>query len=243
MSNVFNKKTGKYDIPLQYECHTWINQTTSQVDSLIAFNCTENTFKYKITYRISDVSFEDKTKFLDSIFNFDNRQYIHYSRHTEKNMPYSMRGCVNKEINDSILDFPLVNLNNDTTSIREREGWILLNFWTLSCAPCIKHLQEMMHEKDSLGYRVLEKENIDILAIEHKSNNMELIGKMAEKTKSDDIMYSAKGIGTEISIPYLGYYYLLAPNKTIVYETGVLGDYSELLKAKEKYEKEHEIIK
>lgn len=33
-----------------------------------------------------------------------------------------------------------------------------------------------------------------------------------------------------INIPTLGYYYLVSPNKEIVYETGDLGDYEEILK-------------
>ena len=88
----------------------------------------------------------------------------------------------------------------------------------------------MAAEKDSLGYRILENEGIKILAIEHNSNNMEIISKRAHKTKSEDIMYSGKGIGITINIPTLGYYYLVSPNKEIVYETGDLGDYSEILK-------------
>ena len=58
---------------------------------------------------------------------------------------------------------------------------------------------------------------------------MEIIAKRASKTKSEDIMYSGKGIGTTINIPTLGYYYLVSPDKEIVYETGDLGDYSEII--------------
>ncbi|MBQ8223694.1 MAG: redoxin domain-containing protein [Bacteroidales bacterium] len=133
-------------------------------------------------------------------------------------------------LGDELLDYPLVNLEGDTTSIREQEGWVLLNFWTTGCEPCIKNLMKRSAEKDSLGYIILENEGVRILAIEHKSNNMEIIAKRAYKTKSEDIMYSGKGIGSIINIPALGYYYLVSPNKEIVYETGDLGDYEEILK-------------
>ena len=62
---------------------------------------------------------------------------------------------------------------------------------------------------------------------------------MGEKTNTSDIMYSAKYINGVISIPYLGYYYLVSPEKTIVWHSDSLGDYSELLKAKANYEKQH----
>ena len=106
----------------------------------------------------------------------------------------------------------------------------MLNFWTTNCGPCLQHLKEYSHEKDSLGYRILEKEGIKILAIEHKSDDMELIAKRARLTNSKDIMYSGKGIGATINLPALGYYYLISPDKEIVYETGDLGDYEEIIK-------------
>ena len=65
---------------------------------------------------------------------------------------------------------------------------------------------------------------------------MYVIGKVADKTGSADIIYSAKGIGTVISIPYLGYYYLVSPSKEIVLGSGDC-DYSKLLEAKREYER------
>ena len=53
-------------------------------------------------------------------------------------------------------------------------------------------------------------------------------------------MYSGKGIGGVIELPYLGYFYLISPDKEVVYDSSNLGDYSELLKAKSDYEKQHQ---
>lgn len=64
-----------------------------------------------------------------------------------------------------------------------------------------------------------------------------MLENIAKKTSSKDIMYSAKGFNTCISIPYLGYYYLITPDKNIVYKDHNLGDYSKLLNAKKGYEK------
>lgn len=92
---------------------------------------------------------------------------------------------------------------------------------------------------DSLGYRILEKEGVKIIAVNYSSDNTDLITDIGVNTKTSDILYSAKGMNAIISIPTLGYYYLISPNKEIVYETNNLGDYSELLKAKAKYIKEN----
>ena len=52
-----------------------------------------------------------------------NARYNDYSRYDEKTFyqyrPYSQ----NKTANDDLLDYPLVNLQGDTTSIREQEGF------------------------------------------------------------------------------------------------------------------------
>jgi hypothetical protein len=80
---------------------------------------------------------------------------------------------------------------------------------------------------------------IKIYAVNYSSNNLSLINKIADKTNSTDIMYSAKGLGNCIRIPSLGYYYLISPDKNVVFKDYKLGDYSELLKAKEEYEKKN----
>ena len=237
MSYIYNIETHKYDIPVQYYAHTYINTSNNHIDSVCVENITENDFKVKTTYIVSDISYNNKQVFLDSIFNFDNLKYSTYSYHDENNLPYSMRGSLNEEINSDILDFPLISLNNDTTYLNDKSSWILLNLWSLNCPSCIENLQNYKHEIDSLGYRILENDGIEILAINYSTDNMELLQNMALKTKSEDIVYSAKGLNIQISIPSLGYYYLISPDKKVVFKDYKLGDYSELLKAKEEYEK------
>lgn len=235
MSHIFNTETQRHDIPLQYEYNTWINPD-HHVDSVVSYNITDNVFRYKITFVVSDFSFEDKSSYLDSIFDFDNPRYEGYSRHN--GFDY-YKNSSNKKYNDSLADYPLVNLQGDTSSISQHEGWVLLNFWSLICPPCVKHLEAMGHEKDSLGYRLLEAHDIKILAINYESDNMELLEDMAQRTNSNDIIYSSKGMKSLINIPYLGYYYLLSPSREIVYESANIDDISELLKAKSEYEKNH----
>ncbi|MCQ2309889.1 MAG: hypothetical protein MJZ78_07935 [Bacteroidales bacterium] len=237
---MYNHETNEFDIPLQYGSQIWINSETQQIDSVIVQNITENDFTRKYSYYVSNISFDDRSQYLDSIFNFENPKYKSYSRHTESFIPYSMRGTRADTVNLELLKFPIVSLNGDTTTFNEEEGFILLNFWGFGCPPCMKNLQRYKKQTDSLGYRILEKEGIKIMAINYWSNNMELIAETAEKYDIQDIVYSAKGMGEFIKIPYIGYFYLLSPTKEIIFETGDLGDYSELLKAKADYEASHE---
>ena len=206
-----------------------INATTHLLQ-----RATNTNTNYKTEYVFSEYDFGDRNKLIDSIFNFDDTKYSQFTRR------YGGReGTTNTELNEEIAAYPIVGMHQDTTTINQAEGWVLLNFWSFNCGPCIENLKKIGMEKKEAGERVLEKEGISIYAINHRSDNLEKIKEMGEKTNTSDIMYSAKFINGVISIPYLGYYYLVSPEKTIVWHSDSLGDYSELLKAKANYEKQH----
>lgn len=225
MNNVSYNKYRSKTIGFNCNVDSYINTETNFLDS-IYMEWNEDDFTVLEYLTFYDVSYENRQSYIDSIFDFSNAEYEPYSRYDEFTMPVM---AISNQMSQGLLDYPLVNLEGDTTSIREQDGWILLNFWTTNCGPCLQHLKEYSHEKDSLGYRILENEGIKILAIEHRSNNLEHIRQIASKSNSEDIAYSAKDIMTVINIPTLGYYYLVSPNKEIVYETGDLGDYSEII--------------
>ena len=232
---MYNNITSKYDIPIQYSVYSYVNVHNYHIDSVFVKNITNNDFELKTTYIISDISFEDKQSFFESILDFSKSIYYDYSFHNEDNLPYSMRGSTNDTINDVIKNYPLVSIHGDTTYIKDKNSWILLNLWCKDCPSCIETLLNYKNEIDSLGYRTLENEGIEILAINYKTDNIALLENIAQKTSSKDIMYSAKGLNTHISIPYLGYYYLISPDKNIVYKDYNLEDYSKLLNAKKEY--------
>ncbi|MCQ2330341.1 MAG: hypothetical protein MJZ93_07305, partial [Paludibacteraceae bacterium] len=230
---VYNKNSNKYDLPIDYLITCYVNNVTNIMDSMksVSVGMVDEETTLRV---IRDVSYQDRQSEIDSIFDLLQPEYALYTRHDEQN-PLEI-GSINKDCNDIVRDFPLVKVDNDcTTNIGMESGWLLLNFWSFHCAPCIGNLKRYGHEMDSLGYRILEKEGVKIIAVNYSSDNTDLITDIGVNTKTSDILYSAKGMNAIISIPTLGYYYLISPNKEIVYETNNLGDYSELLKAKAKY--------
>jgi hypothetical protein len=236
-----NCDTGEKD-ELQYICTYWINKETSQIDSLIMSKTNSTPYTDTIIFVISNINHEQRQNYYDQIFNYDQTSYDGFTIHNEKHLPFSMIGSNLDNTSLELLNYPLINLKNDTTTINNYHSWLLLNFWSFNCPTCINELKEWGEEKDSLGYRPLEKNGITILSINYNSNNINLIKQVSTKTNSDDIMFSAKGINQHISLPYLGYNYLLSPQKEIVYRStyiGHKGNYSELLEAKANYEKLH----
>lgn len=220
----------------QNECQYWINKESGLLDSLVCLPIKNEKINKRDTYIVTNLDYSDKSQYYDTIFNFESQEYNGYSRCND----YSSRSSEVDTISDALVNYPIVRLSGDTTSLGRIEGWVLLNLWSFHCSTCISELVEWGKEKDSLGYRPLIKEGIEIVSVNYGSNNMELIEKTATKTNSRDILCSAKGMGEYIKLPFLGYNYLISPEKKIVYKTSYLNDYSELLKAKADWEKQHQ---
>ena len=233
-----NDSTGEWDVPNTETIFSYVNNKTNVLDSIRVDHYVNGEKSSQRIIKISNLRYDNRQRYIDSIFNFDSPRYAKFSHHDEKNPknPWTE----NHGINDEVMHFPLVKLNGDTTTLAENEGWILLNVWSFNCGPCIENLQNYGHEKDSLGYRILEREGIKIMAVNQSSDNLELIRQFGEKTGTTDIMYSGKGLSGVIELQYYGYYYLISPDRQIAYESNHLGDYSELLKAKSDYEKQQQ---
>lgn len=193
------------------------------------------------TVRIGNIRFDDQTGHIDSLFNFRDPRYESYTVYYDKSNV--VEASKTETDIDRVVRYPLINTEHDTVTIKEMNGYVLLNFWTFTCSVCLKQLGRYGNEKDTLGSMVFEKNGITPIAINYKSNNIEEISRVGKKYNINEIMYSGKGMDEVAPCPYQGYYYLIAPNKKdIVFEGYTLGDYTEVLKAKEEYEKNNKHI-
>ena len=237
---VWNDETKEFDIPLQYVSQIWLNLATNQLDSVFVHCVSDFRFGKKEYYRVSGVNHEDKSKFVDSLFNFDNPAYAGYSRHTETFPPYSRIGSSNETLDESVLLFPFVGLQNDTVILGETERWLLLDLWQFGCPPCYQGFAQLQRERDSLGRGVLEGEGIRIVAANANSDNMELIAKVAEKYDAHNLLYAGKGLTSVLSLVNHAFpsYYLISPENEVVWRSNFLGNYTELLEAKANNEKQ-----
>lgn len=206
----------------EHRIKLYVNAATNIMDSAYS-----EMYQYssKVYYSFYDFSFENRQAYIDSIFNFNNKEYEKYSRYDVANPePYYSLDTI---VTDKLLDFPIVDLNNDTTTLREQNSWVLLYFWRCEDSN-IEQLEKYVQEKDSLGYRILENEDVRIMAIEPSSNNMEYIERVADKYDCEDIIYSAKEIYNAIDVLYHKYY-LISPDKKVVYKNWNIEDYEEII--------------
>lgn len=232
---IYDDSTEHFDNYVRTDIYNIINSETKLLEYAYSTKNIDSC-KYEIYTYIRNICFDKSVGCYEALF--DDKLYPSYSFHNEKNPPYS-RISSDDIINEELFNYPLISLQNDTVKFCNDNEWTLIYLWSLNCEPCIKQLYEFGCEKDSLGSHVLNDYGIKIYAVNYSSNNLSLINKIADKTNAEDIIYSAKGLNAHLNIPYLGYYYLISPDKKVVFKDYKLGDYSELLKAKEEYENEN----
>ncbi len=210
----------------------WIDFNTLEIDSVIEKRTNHfedgktevvTTKEYVAVNQLFD--FDTFEKLLD----FDNPKYKHYSRRDENNLPYRNVLSENKEMNDQILNFPIVNLTGETITIREQSGWLLLDFWQFGCPSCFAQFKKFAQENDSLGSTILEQNKVSILSIHPYSDNMDKMGQIGEKYKVSKYLYSAKGMNGQLEIVGYPTYYLISPDKEIVLKLKRLEDYSKII--------------
>lgn len=213
---------------MYYKKSIYINKTSGNIDSLIYQRTFSDGREYINKEYITDITnFDFNT--LSSQLNFDNPKYSDYSRHNADNPPFSTKASNNKEINSTILNYPIINLQGQVTKLADMKGWVLLDFWQFGCRSCFAQFKQFAHERDSIGNTILEKEGVQILSIHPYSDNMEMISQIGEKYHVSKYLNSAKGLNGQLEMYSYPTYYLISPDKKVALKTNHLGDYSEIL--------------
>ena len=125
---------------------------------------------------------------------------------------------------DCFLDAPLVSATLDTVTLREIEGWVLVDIWRFGCRPCAEFVKNMKQEQDSLGYRILEREGISVVCLNPSSLVTSEFKAYTERYDIQDIAYSARAIADCVNWHSFPYYFLISPEKEIVFRDSHLGE-------------------
>ena len=237
----YNQETKKFDIPNELQIDYYYNTASKRLEYIKETPTSRKRNRAWPEEYYVNYYFDADTTGWYTTFDRSSPRYASYSQGTDSEpvgySSLSMQG--NESLTDSVKKFPIVSLYNDTTNIAKQDGWILLDFWFSGCTGCIKWFHTLGKEKETLGYRILEQNGIKIMCINCLSDNVNYLSQKANDSRSQipDIMYHAKGIGKILDMHVMPQYYLISPDKQIVYKSHDLGDYSELLQAKTEYEK------
>lgn len=158
----------------------------------------------------------------------------------KKQIPASEMGKKSTDtMTEKLLHYPLVNSRGDTTSLNDFEGWVLLDFWIFGCRPCTEFHKRIQQEREKTGKILFKDMGIDILTIYILGGNTQTFRDYVSAYNIADISYAARDISLVINTPSFPRYFLVSPDKQIVYISDTLSDYSALLQAKKEYEQKH----
>lgn len=232
----FDDSTQDYSIPVIETIKTYCDNNSGWIPRVDVFLPLDSV---EYNYYFTNISTSGKAHLYDSVFNLSRREYAQYSYYNLANifapsegiMPEKPRDTV---FNDNIANIPLAGADGDTVYLRDDKGWILLEFWSYGCKPCTEFLQTMQNEKETLGYRRLEKEGINIYCINIQGGVTDRMIQYAKMFDAEDIVYSSRQM-IALDFNFTPTYYLFAPNRDLVYR-GYDKDITNLLiKAKQKY--------
>ena len=195
-----------------------VTSLPSDVDEVVR----ENIIFTKTVCRYKNVSFEDKTAEYDSIFSERNPVYAIYEHYDDSNPygdTYSPKPGTEKVLDiltDDILEHPFVNVNGDTTTLGQQEGWVLIEAWYDGCWPCKRWMVDYENEKKEKGMTSLEQAGIKVLCVNPYVSYIDHLRKTADKYGIGRIVYAGKGFMEKI-FWYHPLYYLVSPDKHIVF--------------------------
>ncbi|MCK9199014.1 MAG: hypothetical protein PHG98_04705 [Bacteroidales bacterium] len=238
-NNQFTKdeSTGEW-IQNHNEVSLFVNKKTKLVDRIDITQIENNTIIDYVNYYFSDYNYDNHDSLLSSFFDFNRKEYNNFDKILDERWYIFEEDNENNDsvLNDQFLNYPIVSLDGDTTSIKEFGGWLLLDFWFVGCKPCLESFIIFSEEKQKYGELFLEREGIKVLSINPISSNSNLIRKTIEKFEITDHFYHAKGMDKLLpTIKYMPRFLLVSPDRKIVYNSNKLGDYSEIIKILRSY--------
>ena len=239
----YNEQTGQYDIPVTDRIIMYCNDRSHLVDKVVVYHGQDTACPEE--FRFCNVMPCRQRHAEPGVFDPESPRYAGYTKYDyTKSVAPSLIGTYtqNTDMTDGLMDYPLVGYEGDTTYLRHRTGWVLIDLWTYGCPPCVSFLKHLQKEADSLGYRLLEKEGVRLYCINPKGGVTPRFRAYAEKWGAQDILYSARGIDSRLNVRCWPSIYLFAPNGDLVFhdECEYIPDLTEtILESKHNYENRH----
>lgn len=143
-------------------------------------------------YEIRDVRFDSREALIDSVFDLDAPWYANYDRFSGNTYIQSRVSTTNTETNDTVLDFPLVNVRTgDTLTLRQLQGTTLLLYAYFG-----------MGREFFLGPKAYAPQVQQVVTVFPNSNNAALLQSLCDRLGLEDNVFYAKGLTRALAIGY-----------------------------------------
>lgn len=156
-------------------------------------------------FSLCNFSYDDASPFIDSLFDFAN--YPNYDLCSGSQYLPSRCGSSNTALNDTVLDYPIINLaTGDTTTLASMQGWTLLYFDYFESRSTYQAMQEFKGAVDNIVWLM------------PCGNNVDMLRQIASEAQLGNDTYYTKGF--QLHLRSANGIYLIAPDHTTAYSTG-----------------------
>ncbi len=190
-------------------------------------------------YRYTNVSYKKRDAEFEKVFSRKNPYYTLYEHCDEAHPTYSRNRCdtMMTVLTDEILDWALVDTKKDTTTLREQDTWLLVETWFNGCADCKHWIKGLTDQRQQKGQSDVEAAGVKVICISPYVRDFDRMRETEQKLVAEGMLYSANGMQKVVNMVRFPAFYLISPDKKIVYSTVGLPESNEqFIQAKKAYE-------
>lgn len=214
---------GRQDFVDHYELKYYVNPRThiierlekNLIDSAAAQRGAPS--RIEVTYFVSS---QNRSNEIANLFSKSNPIYGDYEYSDNTGIVQCKEDLkVGDTLSGKVLDFALECVDGGRTTLREQQGYILLDFFHNHCQPCIKFMNEQIQERDSLGETRLEKNGITVLSLNTLGRNAALTQKVLGERIDYRHVFLAFGLQEHIKVLAYPMFVLVSPDKRVLLVT------------------------
>lgn len=232
---LYSTKSEDYDVTY------YNNVELNVIDKIVYYFDDSKNKKTKLVYEYKNFSFDNNEQIIDSIFSIDNPRWANLKMCNDTILPTSRVIFTTEKdtvMNNMVMNFPIVDINNDTTTIAQEEGWLFLFCWCYTCVPCIEFAEKLQKEQEQYGRTILENNGIKVMCLNYHAADIQKLKDFVKPYNLDRVFFGAKDMNKYLHMVQFPTYYLVSPNKQTVYVgVGKIDNYNEILTRKQEYEK------
>lgn len=171
------------------------------------------------------ISYENHQAHIDSVTDFENPCYSTFTRHNNTDNPplsWLWRSTENRQLTNEVVDFPIVSLGGDTTSLGQQHGWLLVDFWYSGCKPCYLQMKQLHDDPSVLA--TLREKGIHFMMINPLAASTESLLPIVARYGLEAYTYHAKGLSNVFSIKSMPRLILISPDKKKYFDLKTLDE-------------------
>ncbi len=116
-------------------------------------------------------------------------------------------------IGDKVPDFKLTSTDNNTVSLSDYKGGIVvLDFWYIGCAPCVKAHKQMMEVQKEIG-----NNSFEILGMNSINRKGQIRRFVRKNNYTNTNLYCSKEVAEEYLVKYYPTIYIINKEGVIIY--------------------------